>query len=218
MGTAADEPSPKATSRGGRPKAGRGLTLERVADAALTAIEAHGADRLTRPLVADELGVSVRALYRLAPTTEHLLAAAGARWQETWPPPPDTGDWEADLRRWCQSTLTHAGAYPGLTAATQRLPLELVEDRSEPVVTAVLALLERAGFDRATAMDLFGVLSMHCLGWAVVFPSDLDRPTPDPADEVPWLAEHLDFRRRGFLVGLDLLLDGMERRRSDHRR
>ncbi|MEM8925496.1 MAG: helix-turn-helix domain-containing protein [Actinomycetota bacterium] len=217
MGTAPDQPPPNPTARGGRPRAGTGLTAERMAEAALAVVGANGADALTRRLVADELGVSVRALYRLAPTTEHLLAAAGARWQETWPPPPDTGDWAADLRLWCQWTLTHASAYAGLTTATRRVPPELIEDRSEPVVTAVLRLLERAGFDRATAIDLFGVLSMHCLGWAVVFPPDLDPPTLDPSVEVPWLAEHLDFRQRGFLVGLDVLLDGMERRRSQPR-
>ncbi|MEM7323806.1 MAG: helix-turn-helix domain-containing protein, partial [Actinomycetota bacterium] len=200
MSTAADRPARRSGPRGGRPKAGAGLTPARVATAALSVIGSVGADQLTRALVAEELGVSTRALYRLAPSTDHLLAAAGAEWQERWSPPPDTGDWVGDLRLWCQQTLSHASAYPGLPAATQRLPVELLEDRTEPVVRSVIGLLERNGFDTATAMDVFGVLSMHCLGWALVFPPGREPPVPEAADTVPWLEEHLDFRQRGFLV------------------
>ncbi|MEM7342108.1 MAG: TetR family transcriptional regulator [Actinomycetota bacterium] len=209
MSTVAEPPRERSGSRGGRPRAGSELTGELIGTATLAVIRANGTDQLTRQRVADELAVSARALYRLAPSTDHLLAAAGAQWQQQWPPPPDTGDWAADLRLWSQTTLAHARAYPGLPAATQRLPIELLEDRSEAVVTAVIGVLMRAGFDQPAAMDAFGVLSMHCLGWAAVFTPEVASSTPDEADAVPWLEEHLDFRQRGFLVGLDLLLAGL---------
>lgn len=187
--------------------AGAELTLPTIADATLTVIGDGGVDSLTRARVAAQLGVSVRALYRLAPTVDHLIAEAAMAWQRRWALPPDTGAWCTDLRQWCIASRAHAAAYPGLTAAVQRLPPELVGDATGPVTEAVIARLEGAGFELAEARSLFGVLSMHCLGWAVIFPDVALQDMAHLPNDV--VEAHRAFRKEGFIVGLDLLLEGI---------
>ena len=165
-----------ARSRGGRPKAGQELKAKDVAAATLEVIAQVGMQGLTRAHVAERLGVSVRSLYRLAPSHAHLVATAVAEWQRRWSLPPDTGEWRADLRRWCIESRAHAGAYPGLTDASQRVPLELMEDHTQRVAKAVVTRLVEAGFQAEQAGAFFGVLSMHCLGWAMVFQRAVEAP------------------------------------------
>ncbi|MEN0061214.1 MAG: hypothetical protein AAGA48_03635 [Myxococcota bacterium] len=190
------------SARGGRPVAGTELTPSNMAAATLDVIRDEGVEGLTRQQVAQRLNVSVRALYRLAPTADHLLADAVAEWQRRWQKPPHTGNWREDLRRWCVASRAHAAAFPGLTAAAQNLPPDLHQDETGPVVQAVVQCLSQAGFDTQTARLFFGVLSMHALGWAVVFPE---------RRETSWTENgpHLQFREQGFELGLDLLLDGI---------
>lgn len=199
-------------NRGGRPTAGSELTVEAVASATLEVIADGGVESLTRGRVAEALGVSVRGLYRLAPSVDHLVAAAAVEWQRRWPLPPLTADWVADLRTWCTDTRAHAAAYPGLTAAVQRIPPALVGDATGPIVQAVLARLVEVGFAMDEAQSLFGVLSMHCLGWAVIFPDGLVLDASAVDMDAEMAQAHASFRSDGFTLGLDLLLEGIAAR------
>ncbi|MEM8902673.1 MAG: hypothetical protein AAGF02_03130 [Actinomycetota bacterium] len=197
----ADSPSRRSTPRGGRPAAGSELSLDDVARAAVDVVAEVGVDGMTRALVADRLGVSSRALYRLAPTSEALLICAIGEWQRRWFPPDDTGDWVDDLQRWAEATLDHMSRHRGLVVASMQ-----VEAPEEPVrhvmEGGIDLIVRRAGVDPTAAAEFFSLLGMHCIGWHVVFPPD--RPTPaDPGADA-----HVDFRRRGFRRGLDLLLRG----------
>ena len=192
-------------SRGHTTPAGAELTLGSIAHAALEAIARAGVDALSRAEVADVLGVSVRSLYRLTPTVDHLIAAAAVEWQRRWMPPPDTGDWVNDLKRWCVASRAHVQMYPGLSAALQRLPPDLVGDATDTVVHAVVARLEDAGFDASEARALFGVLSMYAVGWAVAAPVGAGSKVA-----VSVAGRHSS--DEGFELGLDLLLEGIAAR------
>ncbi len=185
------------------------LTLASIADATLRAIAADGVEALDRVRVAEMLAVSVRTLYRLTPTVDHLVAAAAMEWQRRWPLPPDTGDWVSDLKAWCVGSRGHAAAYPGLIAAVQRLPPDMVGDATEAVVRAVVSRLDDVGFDPPEARALFGVLSMHALGWAVTSPASRGSAgsSGTPSSIVPRQS-----CVQGFELGLDLLLESIAAR------
>lgn len=185
------------------------LTLASIADATLRAIATDGVEALDRARVAEALAVSVRTLYRLTPTVDHLVAAAAMEWQRRWPLPPDTGDWVRDLKAWCVSSRAHAAAHPGLIAAVQKLPPDLIGDATEAVVRAVVSRLDSVGFDPPEARALFDVLSTHAVGSALMFPASRGSAGSlgAPSSIVPRRS-----RAQGFELGLDLLLESIAAR------
>lgn len=171
-------------------------------------IRSGGVAALTRAAVAGEAGVSTRATYRLAQTTDDLVALAVNEWQRAWAPPTDTGEWRADLVAWCEDTLAHMRDHRGLVAASQQISPARLTDAGRPVVDAAAALLvTRAGVDDGVALDVVGVLGMHCLAWELTISSAEARftersPGPDS------VTEHLAFLERGFRRGIGWILDG----------
>ncbi|MEL6894045.1 MAG: helix-turn-helix domain-containing protein [Actinomycetota bacterium] len=192
---------------GGRPARSDELTDERLGDAALSVIRTHGADGLTRALVAEAAGVSARATYRLTPSTDDLVALAVNEWQRRWQPPTDTGEWKQDLLDWCEATLAHMRAFPGLVARSRQIQSDRLAGVGEATVhSAVDLLVTRAGLEAATALDVVGVLGMHCLAWELTMSSS-KRLAATSMDEA-MVADHLAFLERGFRQGVGWILDG----------
>ncbi|MEM9134241.1 MAG: helix-turn-helix domain-containing protein [Actinomycetota bacterium] len=193
--------------REGRPRRGEELTWSRLGEAAIEVVAAHGVEGLTRGAVAERAGVSARATYRLAPSTDDLISAAVTEWQRRWQPPPDTGDWVDDLIEWSEATLAHMRAHSGLVAASLRMrPTRLDEEGTPVMMAATRLLVQGAGVSPEVAGDACGVLSMHCLAWELT----LDARMAQSADLDPeMVAQHEAFMKRGFRRGLTWILDGV---------
>ncbi|MEM1333018.1 MAG: hypothetical protein AAGG08_06115, partial [Actinomycetota bacterium] len=121
---------------GGRPARADELTGERLGAAVLAVIAEVGVAGLTRATAAASAGVSARATYRLAPGTDDLIALAVNEWQRAWSPPLDGADWRASLMDWCEVTLDHMTAHPGLVAASRRIRSSHLADTGRPTVEA----------------------------------------------------------------------------------
>ena len=193
---------------GGRPSRTDELTDERLGAAALAVIREQGAEGLTRARAAELAGVSARATYRLAPSADDLVALAVNEWQRGWAPPSDTGRWKQDLIDWCDATLAHMRAHPGLVPASRQIRSDRLSDAGGPTVQRAAGLLTtHAGLDESTAMDVIGVLGMHCLAWELTISASerLAEMSMDPS----LVAEHIAFLERGFHRGIGWILDGV---------
>ncbi|MEM9516591.1 MAG: helix-turn-helix domain-containing protein [Actinomycetota bacterium] len=183
------------------------MTREQLGVAALAVIGEVGATGVTRAAVAERAGVSARATYRLAPSTDDLISVAVTEWQRRWAPPTDTGDWRADFVRWGEDCLAHMRDYPGLVAASLQMRPERIDDGGTPTVTAAVDLLvRRAGLSTEAAIDACGVLNMHCLAWELTLAA---QDNLGPAVDSEIIEQHREFRARGFRRGLRWIVDGI---------
>jgi AcrR family transcriptional regulator len=170
--------------RGPEPRFSR----DELARRALELMDAHGTEALTMRRLAEELGIGTMARYRYFPSKTELMDAA------------------IDLERFRRPLQS-----PGAMRVTDR---------------AIAVLLE-AGLSREDAVAAFKALLVHALGSAVFAAAESGPAVPSAAaehhaaldaDEVPAMAAvagELTAALGGdqaFELGLDALLDGIERR------
>lgn len=203
------------------------LSPERIVDAAARVADRSGLDGVSMRTVARELGVEAMSLYHHVANKEALLDAL-ADWIFTRIPPPDpTGPWRAALtRRWVDARATLAAHPWGLV---------LIESRRTPGPAtlrqhdAVLGCLLGAGFPIALAATAFSVLDAYVFGFVLTeqtLPFEPGESAADfvdslalPTDDYPHLAAFIDAHvgpdydhSDEFMIGLDLILDGLEQR------
>ena len=214
----------------------RRLSRDRVLRAAVALADRAGIDSLTIRRLADELGAGAMSLYHYVPNKEALRdGMVDQVFSEI--ELPASGDWKAALRRRAISTrealrrhrwavqLMEATKEPG--AADLRLH------------DAVLGCLRRAGFSVELAVQAYSVQDAYIYGFALQerdmpqdaheFAATADRRVretearmADVARIYPHLAEVVGgyVAKEGYSVdqafefGLDLILDGLERRRD----
>ncbi|MDX2592761.1 MULTISPECIES: TetR/AcrR family transcriptional regulator [Streptomyces] len=80
----------------------RGLSLERIVDAAVAIAASEGLSAVSMSRVASDLGASTMALYRYLASKDELLVLMMDAIYQTPPSPPQTPDegWRAGLSRW----------------------------------------------------------------------------------------------------------------------
>lgn len=209
------------------------LSRQKVLRAAMTLADADGLDRLTMRRLGAELGVEAMAIYHhLANKSVLLDALADQVAAEVGDPPPGAA-WKAQLRD--QAVATHSALLRHPWAATLWVTQAGVGPARMRVLDTCLAILRVAGFPPALLDRAFHIVQNHVLGHALqavgLVPGNgsgrdladaasglLSRPGtdayPDLVTHVRW---HLG-RPRGesaFELGLDLLLDGLERALHD---
>ncbi|GGP62326.1 TetR/AcrR family transcriptional regulator [Saccharothrix coeruleofusca] len=100
----------------------RGLTLERIVEAALEVVRAEGLDALSMRRVATHLGVGTASLYTYVPGKAELVALmVDALVGGDVLPHERPGDWRAKLEQWARSDWAEFRAHPwalSLAAAT----------------------------------------------------------------------------------------------------
>jgi AcrR family transcriptional regulator len=195
------------------------LTRESVLDAARTLADRDGLAALSMRRLAAELGVEAMSLYNHVANKRDLQAALmDLVWGEV-DLALEEADWRVGLHRLCGSAHHALLAHPWFFELSLRDggPARIA------VIEATLTHLERGGIGADTAFHALHVLDGHVYGysWQAIQFSPTDAAataTPEIIAALaayPRLAEHA--RRHfedkpdgnGFVIGLDLLLDGL---------
>jgi TetR/AcrR family tetracycline transcriptional repressor len=202
-----------------------GLSRERVLDAALDLVDAHGLPALSMRKLGAALGVEAMSLYRHVPNKDALLDGLVDRVMETAfadlsEPGPD--GWVPWARGFAHSLRAALRAHPGV------LPLAATRPVNSPDALRMserwLAAMRATGLPLGRAMDIVNVIAMFTIGHTLAevgrtpghegSEPDLDQRSGDldPA-EFPNLVEvittraGLDFDSR-FTQAVDILLSG----------
>ncbi|MFI1991737.1 TetR/AcrR family transcriptional regulator C-terminal domain-containing protein [Actinoplanes sp. NPDC020271] len=202
-----------------------GLSREKILDAALDYIDAHGLPALSMRKLGAALGVEAMSLYRHVPNKDALLDGLVDRVMETAfgnLGEPTGDDWTAWLRDFAHALRAALLAHPGV------LPLAATRPVNSPDALRMserwLAAMRAAGLPLGRALDVVNVIATftigHTLAEAGQTPGhegtepDLDQRSGelDPA-EFPNLVEvirtraGLDFDSR-FTQAVDILIAG----------
>ena len=208
------------------------LSKERVLGAAVELADAHGIEALSMRRLAKELGVEAMSLYNHVANKDEILSGIVEIVASEVEVPSDPLNWKASIRRsaisahdafirhrWSCSLMTNT---PGVIPSRMRW------------MEGVLATLRGAGFSPNLTHHAYHALDSHITGftlWQVSFPFDTREELLDlaeeflkqiPADEYPYVIEHAHQHLEepdpnepsAFEFGLDLILDGLERKRD----
>jgi AcrR family transcriptional regulator len=208
------------------------LSRERVLYAALALADERGMESLTMRALGEELGVEAMSLYYHVANKDELVdGMVDLVYGEIELPPADA-DWKTAIREVATS------AHDALSR--HRWAIILMETRTRPGPAnlrhhdSVIRTFREAGFSIKHAIHAFSVLDSYVSGFALqelTMPFDTSEELAEaaqsilaqfPADEYPHLAETIsehvtkpgyDYADE-FEVGLDLVLDGIERLRD----
>ena len=204
------------------------LSRERLLHGAIGIADSAGIGALTMRSLANELGVKPMSLYHHVANKEEILdGIIDAVFGEIEQPPPDA-DWRSAMRVRAISVRSVLRRHPWA--------IPLMESRRNPGAStlrhhdAVIGTFRRAGFSVETAATAFSLFDSYVYGFALqeaALPFDADTVAEVaesilvefPSERYPYLAEltteHVlrpgyDYSNE-FEVGLDLVLDGLER-------
>ena len=182
--------------------------------------------------LAQSLGVEAMTLYYHVANKDDILGGmVDLVVAEFDIPPPDT-DWKAALRTMAISTHESLVRHPW--AASLLLAGPSVSLPRLQHMDAILGTLRRAGFSADMTDHAYHALDSHIMGftlWLVGIETGMARSGQSvadfrenlPLDRMPHLAEHIEQHLKPrdpadegeFAFGLDLILDSLDRIRSD---
>lgn len=208
------------------------LTRERVLRAAVDLADRGGFDSLSMRKLGQELGVDAMALYRHVRDKDDLLDGLAEVIVGGIQAPERTGDWKASLRAQVMAArdvmLRHPWARRVLEERGTGGPASL------GYIESVLAILRAGGFSLDLAHHALHVLDSRIFGFNQDLFDDSSRAEPSPNEaaaairalagfphivELAQSVSHDGVLGRcdddvEFAFGLDLILDGLERRRA----
>jgi AcrR family transcriptional regulator len=211
------------------------LSRERVLQAAMAHADAGGLEALTMRRLAEVLGVAPMALYRHVANRDDLIDGLIDVVFGEIDVPEAAGDWRRAMRQRAISVRD--------VLLRHRWAIGFMESRANPGPAslrhhdAVIGSLRAGGFDMAMAAHAYSLLDAYIYGFALTkmsLPFDdtsdiadvaQEMLEPFPAGEYPnllaFITEHAmqpgyDFADE-FEYGLDLILDGLERVRTEAR-
>ncbi|GAA3677661.1 TetR/AcrR family transcriptional regulator [Nonomuraea antimicrobica] len=169
------------------------MTRELIGRAALTAISRDGPTALRMRALADELGVSPRALYNYVTDQREVLALALGVAQDDAPEPRlDPADWQDSLRGYCQELRAWYRRHAGLVALAMSGQFAALPGPQPTLARhqdAVLEFLLRIGLSPEGALRAYQQMILLIAGFTEFYDSWHDRPPPgvDPSewDTVP---------------------------------
>ncbi|MDY7105508.1 MAG: TetR/AcrR family transcriptional regulator C-terminal domain-containing protein [Actinomycetota bacterium] len=212
-----------------------GLTRQVVLDAAMRLADESGTAALSMRKVADALGSTPMALYNHVANKADLITGLRDRVLDEIDPPGTDGDWRVEMRRNAVSTNAALRRHPWISDVWLQAGVTHTMLRS---IDARLACLRAAGFGAEAAYSAYHVLDNYVTGYShqqsgfdTAFPTWRDGGLREVAgaalategvDELPHLVEHIRLHldepghshAGDFELGLDLLLDGLERLRT----
>jgi len=209
------------------------LTRQRVLHAAVELADAGGLETLSMLKLGEAVGVEAMSLYNHVANKEEVLDGLVDIVFGEIEAPHGGGDWRAAMRRRAMSAREVLGRHPWA--------IGLMESRTHPGPAnlshheSVLRCLRESGFSVEVAGHAYSVLDSYIYGFALEqasLPFDTGEQAAEvaetilgqnPATEYPYLAE-IAYERvvkpgysyaAEFEVGLDLILDGLERMREE---
>jgi AcrR family transcriptional regulator len=205
------------------------LSKERVLRAALELADAEGIEALSMRRLAKELGVEAMSLYNHVANKGEILAGIIDLVAGEFDLPSDENDWKIAMRRNAISSrdvlLRHRWA-TSIWMSQGGGPARLRNG------DWMLRTLREAGFSPDLIYHAFHILESYVLGYTLQqlnFPyksEELAGLAADflkqiPVEDYPDLVEHIhqhlephDEETSGFEMGLDLILDGLDRARA----
>jgi AcrR family transcriptional regulator len=210
----------------------RPLSRARVLQAAIDLADERGIESLTMRRLGQELGVEAMSLYNHVANKDDILSGIVDLVIGGLEPSPAADDWKAAIRTLAVSAhealLRHPWACSLMLSASRLGPGRL------RYMNTLLEALRGAGFSPASTYHAYHALDSHILGFTLwelghsidaKAQADFDVPAflREIAAEYPYLAEHVEQHvtesgpgdEGEFELGLDLILDGLERiRRS----
>ena len=205
------------------------LNKERVLRAAIELADAEGIEALSMRRLAKELGVEAMSLYNHVANKGEILDGIIDLVAGEFDLPPDESDWKVAMRRNAISSrdvlLRHRWA-TSIWMTQGGGPARLRNG------DWMLRTLRQAGFSPELIYHAFHILESYVLGYTLQqlnFPykgEELAGLAADflkqiPVEDYPDLVEHIhqhiephDEETSGFELGLDLILDGLDRARA----
>lgn len=199
------------------------LTREAVLDAALEIADADGVDRLSMRTLGRRLGVEAMSIYHHLPNKQAVVDGIVDRvWAEADLAPNE--DWRRAVRRTARSAFVALLQHPW----ANRIRASSGGPARMAYIDASLGHLRRGGFSPEQAYHAHHVLEAYIQGYVIQAldfapgDPDADRAQRDAAIAyltdagMTHLIEHIGLhdgeQGSGFDFGLELLLDGLERR------
>ena len=193
------------------------LSRDRVLRAAMVLADEGGIESLSMRKLGQELGVEAMSLYNHVANKDDILNAIVDIVESEIELPSPGADWKAALRKTAISYHDVLVRHPW--AASLTLSATGTRPARWRYMNAILGSLREAGFSAEMTDHGYHALDSHISGfalWAVQLQFD---PKGLPADEYPYLVEHVHqhLKERNpedegeFAFGLDLILDGLER-------
>jgi AcrR family transcriptional regulator len=200
-----------------------------VLQAAVALADEGGIKALSMRKLAQELGVEAMSLYNHVANKDDILDGIVDVVASEIELPPDGAEWKTALRQTAISAHEVLLRHPWATSLWMRRGVSLPRLRYGD---GLLRTLREGGFSKELTYHAFHILESHVVGFTLHrqnFPYDSEQLVEMaarfvrefPADEYPDLAEHVmqhtqpSYQRQGtFDFGLDLILDGLERRRD----
>ena len=219
LGPAADPPLPR--------DAQGSLSREQNARAALELADREGIRALSMRRLASELGVGTMTLYGYFRDKDELLDTAVDVAAAEMPLPPRSGDWKEDLRALWNAVQDTLADHP--SGIHLRLRRPLISRGALHTTEAAMRILTEAGFSRVEADGALRVLFLFTFGHATFNPPSVPPETaaqwraaftelPEEFSVVPQMAPDLVRMMSGdepFHYGLEVILDGLERRLTE---
>ena len=199
------------------------LSRQAVLEAAVEMADAAGVESLSMRSLGARLGVEAMSLYNHVSNKDDLLSGIADLVWSGVDLAPDSSGWREGVRRISLSAHEALLAHPWAC----RVHNSGVGPSRLRCMNAVLGHLRSGGFAADVAYHAHHTLDGHIFGYTlqVLDYAAGDQGATDAteqliaslADELPWFMEHLgqhmagDVPGRGFEIGLDLILDGLER-------
>jgi AcrR family transcriptional regulator len=208
------------------------LSRDRVLQAAIALADENGIDSLSMRKLADELGVKAMSLYNHVAGKDDLLdGIVDAAWGEIVVPSADAG-WKTGIRELAISTHETLLRHPWASDLWARQKPGLARLRYGD---SLLGYFRNAGFSKDLTYHAYHIVESYILGYTIQVLSyravDMDQfagiaasfMRGDFAAEYPHFTEHVRQHMEpdpgledvsAYELGLDLLLDGLERLRD----
>lgn len=179
--------------------------------------------------LATELGVGTMTIYGYFRSKDELIDAALDRAAEEVRLPPRTGAWKAQLRALMGELYRTLRKYPSGVQVRARRPI--LSPGALRTTNAGLGIMVEAGFDNREATRAWRSLFTYTFGFVAFTPASVpDELTREwgarladlDLQELPWMVDAIPEAMKAmsagadqYYHGLDLLLDGLERRLSE---
>jgi AcrR family transcriptional regulator len=205
------------------------LTRDRVLHAAIRIADEEGLDALTMRRLGQELDVQAMSLYNHVANKEDLRQGIVELVMGEIEVPSDAADWKAALRRSAISAYEAFIRHPWACSLHNATPR--ISDARMLWMEGVLKTLREAGFSPNMTHHAYHALESHITGftlWVVSMPFDsreelldmAEKFIPQIPDQYPYVIEHAKEHLEDpdpnepseFEFGLDLILEGLERR------